>query len=33
VVVGGMRFWWMRREKVEAKGIDDEEDGAFMCGW
>jgi len=32
VMVGGMRLRWVRGEKIEAEGIDDEEDGAFVGG-
>ena len=27
---GGMGLWWVRGYKIEAEGIDDEEDGAFV---
>ena len=33
VMVGGMGLRWVRGEKVEAEGIDEEEDGAFVGGW
>ena len=32
VVVGGMGLRRVRGEKIEAEGIDDEEDGAFVGG-
>ena len=33
VMVGRMRFGWVRGEKVEAKRVDDEENGAVVGGW
>jgi hypothetical protein len=33
MMVGGMRFGWVRGEEVEAKGVDDEEDRALVGGW
>ena len=33
MVIWGMRFRGVRREEVEAERVDDEEDGAFVCGF
>jgi hypothetical protein len=33
MMVGRMRFGWVRGEKVEVKGVGDEEDRAFVGGW
>jgi hypothetical protein len=30
VMVRGMRFRWVRGEKVESEGVDDEDNGGFV---
>jgi len=32
VIVGRMGLWWVRGQKIDAEGIDEEEDGGFVGG-